>query len=259
MKLSARLCQITLPLVVALLLGVNVASASSIYTYSSYTAPGEQSILILSPTFASAEIGQIDLVGTGASAGTNIMAWCLDVYTPLLGNGNGGSGPFTYNITMPLVPSTVALGFGASMSSPSGSLSAAQIAEIGGLMAYGDANIGMTNVSAATQLAIWEVEYGSSRFRFIGISSATSSLATELIGDLGSSILLNSNIELFTAGSGEANQTLGFIIAPTITTTITPTPLPAALPLFATGIGVMGLLVWRSKKRKVIASIRYPI
>jgi hypothetical protein len=32
--------------------------------------------------------------------------------------------------------------------------------------------------------------------------------------------------------------------------TVTPTPLPAALPLFATGLGVMGLLGWR-RKRKV--------
>ena len=29
----------------------------------------------------------------------------------------------------------------------------------------------------------------------------------------------------------------------------TPTPLPAALPLFATGIGAMGLLGWRRKRK----------
>ena len=33
----------------------------------------------------------------------------------------------------------------------------------------------------------------------------------------------------------------------------TPTPLPAALPLFATGLGVMGLLGWR-RKRKALAA-----
>ena len=33
---------------------------------------------------------------------------------------------------------------------------------------------------------------------------------------------------------------------------VTPTPIPAALPLFATGLGVMGLFGWR-RKRKIAA------
>jgi hypothetical protein len=36
--------------------------------------------------------------------------------------------------------------------------------------------------------------------------------------------------------------------------TVDPTPLPAALPLFATGLGAMGLLGWR-RKRKYTAAI----
>jgi hypothetical protein len=35
----------------------------------------------------------------------------------------------------------------------------------------------------------------------------------------------------------------------TETTTITATPLPAALPLFATGLGALGLLGWRRKRK----------
>jgi hypothetical protein len=35
----------------------------------------------------------------------------------------------------------------------------------------------------------------------------------------------------------------------TISATDTPTPIPAALPLFATGIGVLGLLGWRRKRK----------
>ena len=38
------------------------------------------------------------------------------------------------------------------------------------------------------------------------------------------------------------------------TGTLTPTPLPAALPLFATGLAVTGLLGWR-KKRKAAAAL----
>jgi hypothetical protein len=30
---------------------------------------------------------------------------------------------------------------------------------------------------------------------------------------------------------------------------VTTTPLPAALPLFATGLGVLGLLGWRGKRK----------
>jgi PEP-CTERM motif len=35
--------------------------------------------------------------------------------------------------------------------------------------------------------------------------------------------------------------------------TFSPTPLPAALPLFASGLGVMGLLGWRRKRKKAAA------
>ena len=35
------------------------------------------------------------------------------------------------------------------------------------------------------------------------------------------------------------------------TVSIVPTPLPAALPLFATGLGALGLLAWRRKRKAV--------
>jgi len=38
-------------------------------------------------------------------------------------------------------------------------------------------------------------------------------------------------------------------------TYVAPTPLPAALPLFATGLGVMGLLGWRRKRKTTVAQI----
>jgi len=34
------------------------------------------------------------------------------------------------------------------------------------------------------------------------------------------------------------------------------TPLPAALPLFATGLGVLGLLAWRRKRKAQAEEIR---
>ena len=39
----------------------------------------------------------------------------------------------------------------------------------------------------------------------------------------------------------------------TFMTVVSPTPLPAALPLFATGLGVIGLLSWRRKRKDTAA------
>ena len=61
-----------------------------------------------------------------------------------------------------------------------------------------------------------------------------------------------------TAESVNFSGTADYIIYDNITlgsgTPITTTPLPAALPLFATGLGAMGLFGWR-KKRKAAAAV----
>lgn len=46
-------------------------------------------------------------------------------------------------------------------------------------------------------------------------------------------------------GSTSSRSSLWFAINGTVTTT----PLPAALPLFATGLGALGLLGWRRKRQ----------
>ena len=67
-------------------------------------------------------------------------------------------------------------------------------------------------------------------------------------------------LQLFTAGDPLVfpNQLLGLNIGPlpplhaavgSPDITVTPTPLPAALPLFATGLGALGLLGWRRKRK----------
>jgi hypothetical protein len=47
------------------------------------------------------------------------------------------------------------------------------------------------------------------------------------------------------------NGNTGIVGAPTVTT---PTPIPAALPLFAGGLGVLGLLGWRRKRKAAAAA-----
>ncbi len=61
------------------------------------------------------------------------------------------------------------------------------------------------------------------------------------------------SVPLASATSAEVNQSgLRLITAATITSDVSATPLPAALPLFASGIGGLGLLSWR-KRRKAAA------
>lgn len=258
MKLTVRLWATALPLAAAFLAGVNPTFAET-FTYSSYSVPGEQTISITSPTNVYGGMGQIDLQGSApSSAGITIMAWCLDVYTYLTGDGYGGSGPFTYNIS-PLTNATSAIGFGTSDATPAseiGTLTSSQIAKIGGLIAYGNANIAQQNVSAGTQLAIWETEYGGN-FQFTGVSSDTATQATNELAELGTSISLDSDVALLTAVNGENNQTLAYDfdpLGPPNGNDPSPTPLPGTLPLFAAGLGAMGLIGWR-RRRKNIAAI----
>lgn len=240
----------------AVVLSLQSSAHADTFTYSSYTVPGEQTISITSPSNVYGGMGQIVLAGSApSSAGITIMAWCLDVYTYLLGDGYGGSGPFTYNVSL-LTPATTAIGFGtsdATLASESGLLTSTQIAQIGGLIAYGNANISTANVSAATQLAIWETEYGN-LFSFTGVSTATQNQAATEIADLGTSIGLDPNVALLTAINGESNQTLAY--DPNLGSSHidpSPTPLPGTLPLFAAGIGLVGLLGWRRKRNTVVS------
>ena len=255
MKSTVRLWATALPLAAAFFAGVNPTSAAT-FTYSGYSVPGEQTISITSPTNVYGGMGQIDLQGSApSSAGLTIMAWCLDVYTYLLGDGYGGPPPFTYNISQ-LTPATSAIGFGTSDTPPSseiGTLTASQIGEIGGLIAYGNANISAPNVSAGTQLAIWETEYGTTNFQFSGVSSDTITQAANEMADVSPDF----NVALLTAVAGESNQTLAYdfnILGTPLGVDPSPTPLPGTLPLFAAGLGAMGLFGWRGRRLRLIMS-----
>jgi len=235
----------------ATVLSLQSSAHANTFTYSSYTVPGEQTIQITSPANVFGGMGQIDLVGAASSAGVNIPAWCLDVYTYLLGNGYGGSGPFTYNITQPLTNAVSNVGFSTD-GVTAATLLTSQINDIGGLIAYGDANVGQANVSAATQLAIWEVEYGQA-FQFTGVSTATQNLASSEISELGTTIPLDSNVALLTQVAGETNQTLAYEPPAGGGGQQTETPLPGSLPLFITGAGILGIIGGRRRKRAGMA------
>jgi len=175
--------------------GVSVASAST-FTYTTYGVTNGQ---VLHSGGKDVLAGQIVLSGP---TGT-LDVWCVDFYDELHSSG-------VYNLTT------------------STALTPTQVSEIGGLIVYGDANINTANVSAATQVAIWRVEYGAA-FTF-STSTAVTDLSTALIADLGSSIPLNSNVT-FLVPTNNSNQILSMV-----------TPLPSTIVLFGTCLGLAIML-----------------
>jgi hypothetical protein len=56
------------------------------------------------------------------------------------------------------------------------------------------------------------------------------------------------------ANSGSDGASTGTITSTTGSWSVATTPLPAALPLFATGLGTMGLFGWRRKRKNAAAA-----
>jgi|SRR5665213_1704128 len=227
MKPNMRFSRLLLSLVGLLVVGANAASAAT-FTYSSYDVTNEQNISISAPNSISGGAGQIVLIGSGANVGQTILAYCLNIYTYLQGAGTYQIGPLTT----------------AGSGSPNPALTNTQISEIGSLIVNGNALISTSHdVSAAVQLAIWEVEYGAG-FTFTGLDAGAKSLASTYLTNVGAGGIWassNYNVSLL---SQTGNQNLAFV---------NPTPIPAALPLFAGGLGVFGLLARRRKRKAPLA------
>ena len=155
MKSNKRSWVVACSVLAGLPFAADVSSAAT-FEYDSYSVTNEQTIAIATPNNIYAGIGQIVLDGSGANAGQFQAAWCLDIFDFLTTSGTYTAGPLTTA--------------GSGGSNPS--LNAAQISAIGSVMVHGSALIDTnTDVSAATQLAIWKLEYGDS-FTYSGISSA---------------------------------------------------------------------------------------
>ena len=214
---------------------VRVAHATT-FQYDSYSTINAQTINVLSPTVGYGEMGQLILNGAGPNSGQTLPAWCLDVSVYLTTSGTYTLGPLTTA--------------GAGGSNPA--LTTEQISEIGSLMLNGLSSD--TNSSAATQLAIWMLEYGS-EFSYSGVSSTVTALAVTYESDVmlgGEWYCPNCTVTLL---SSLGDQSLGYALLPTEGGgTLPAVPLPATLPLFATGLGALGLLGWRRKQKATALS-----
>jgi len=214
---------------------VRVAHATT-FQYDSYSTINAQTINVLSPTVGYGEMGQLILNGAGPNSGQTLTAWCLDVSVYLTTSGTYTLGPLTTA--------------GAGGSNPA--LTTGQISEIGSLMLNGLSSD--TNSSAATQLAIWMLEYGS-EFSYSGVSSAVTALALTYESNVmpgGEWYCPNCTVTLL---SSLGDQSLGYALLPTEGGgTLPAVPLPATLPLFATGLGALGLLGWRRKRKATALS-----
>ncbi len=237
MKSNKRAWALAFSVLAGFPFSAGVASAAT-FQYDSYTVTNEQTIAVLTPQNVSGGMGQIVLHGAGANAGQLQAAWCLDIYDFLTTSGTYTAGPLTTA--------------GSGGTNPL--LNASQISEIGSVMVNGSALIGSdTNVSAATQLAIWKLEYGAS-FTYSGVSAAVGSLAQQYVTNVSAGGVWDCPTCTVTLLSLNGDQNLGYGSQTTGRGGESATPLPAALPLFAGGLGVVGLLGWRKKRKNAVTT-----
>jgi hypothetical protein len=204
------------------------------FTYTGFSVNPGVAVTLTDPTLLNtpfqASVGEITLTGTGTFMGTpitSIAAWCVDILTGLNQTG-------TYNIVPFAGPGSVGNG--------NPSITALQVTEIASLIDhFGGA---LDNNPGVTQLAIWRLEYGP------GLTFSSTSTAG--VDDIAASVTLAA--EASSGGSlFDPAATLALLdVVPTdqiLAVGVPTVPLPAALPLFAGGLGLFGWLTRRNRKR----------
>jgi hypothetical protein len=216
-----------------LLLGVSGAAHASTLTYSSASVVDEKQVFVTGPSLVTDPKGGGFQIGAGQIqlqiGASTLPAWCLDLLDPL----------GTLATTLTISNLTTA---GAGGGNPT--ITNTQIGEIGALMVHGNALVGTDpNASAAIQLAIWKVEYQDFSFDeniaslfYPGLPDLADLYYNDVIGGTWAPV---TTVGLLSDSPG--NQSLGFV---------TPIPVPGALPLFIGGLGLLGAVMARRKRKQ---------
>ncbi len=116
-----------------------------------------------------------------------------------------------------------------------------------GPTSFGTANIGLgANSATGPEVFMWasahELFLPTGYVSDSAVGTSTATFAGTTLAALG--LTSGASFE-WTWGAGTGDQTFTIQIG----TPVSAVPLPAALPLFATGLGALGLLGWRRKKK----------
>jgi hypothetical protein len=227
-----------LPLIASvLILSASASARAGTFTYSDYTMVDNTATYVFydSTYYEVGGAGQIDLIGAGTSINQTLATWCIDLPDSL--QPYDLSGPFT-------VVSGSPAGFVPPVSGGQAvlpALTSQQISEMGGLMAYGDASLtSIANISTATQIAIWAIEYGPaySFETYIGDTPdpAVTTLASQLVSQAESGAIPGSDDWETLTLPGGVSQVLAAV------------PEPGSFALLGAGlVSLYGARRWRGR------------
>jgi hypothetical protein len=207
------------------------------------------------------------IAGAAAAIAVMSMASAAGAVTLSTGAGSLGSGEPNWTITSSPGNTSLTIVSGAQdyagawVGAPAGSNWITPYATGGGSTATSDAPLGeydysLDFIDPGASVAIqWSSDNGAEFY--------LNNVLWSFVGDTGYGSLVSFLIPAFQFQAGintflvkVQNSDCGGCNNPTgllVSATVSAVPLPPALPLFASGIGALGLLGWRRKKRKPVA------
>ena len=220
-------------LAAALLASTALATPASADTYQmdNFTvAPGAQSVHITSPINLNVSAGQVIL---HSNTQGDLEVWCLDL-TDLLFK------PYLFQEAVYTSGNLPGL--------PAGGLSLNQVRQIANLMEFGLTINPDADSDAATQLAIWKVEYGAG-FSDTGLSLSLSTKVALLLADTVNGGLFDCpgcSLTILSDAVSAPNQAMGFVTVPV------PGPVVGAgLPGIIAACGALWGLGWRRRRKQI--------